>query len=94
MNSLYISTGTYEHETYEMSVNDQVLDFSTDSSSSDDDLVKDIVAKLKKQGQLSVETVGQIFSVVSNDLNSQSSNAEQQKVTVFVRRQNLTLLVL
>lgn len=77
-----------------MSVNHQVLDFLTDSSSSDEDLVKDIVAKLKKQGQLSVETVGQILNAMSDNLNSQSSTAEQRKVTVLIYRQNFTLLFL
>lgn len=77
-----------------MSVNHQVLDFFTESSSSDEDLVKDVVAKLKKQGQLSVETVGQILNAMSDNLNSQSSTAEQRKVTVLIYRQNLTLLFL
>lgn len=77
-----------------MSVNHQVLDFSTDSSSSDDDLVEDIVAKLKKQGQFLVESVGEIIKVMSDGINSQSSNAEQQKVTVFICRQSYTLLFL
>lgn len=75
-----------------MSLNHQVLDLSTNSSSSDDDLVEDIVAKLTKQGRLSVETVGQILNAMSDNLNSQSSNAGQQKVTVFIYRQNFTLL--
>lgn len=56
-----------------------------DSSSSDNDLVEHIVAKLKKQGQLSVETVGQILNAVSDNLTSQSSNDEQRKVTVFIQ---------
>lgn len=77
-----------------MSVNHQVLDFFTDSSSSDEDLVKDIVAKLKKQGQLLVETVGQILNAMSDNLNSQSSTAEQRKVTVLIYRQNFSLLFL
>lgn len=75
-----------------MSVNHQVRDFPTDTS--DEDLVKDIVAKLKKQGQLSLETVGQILNTVSDNLNSQSSNADQQKVTLFTHRQNFSLLFL
>lgn len=70
-----------------MSVNPQVLDVFADSSSSDDDLVKDIVAKLKKQGQLSGETVGWIHSAVSDSLNNQSSNARRQKVIVFIYTQ-------
>ncbi|XP_056899463.1 polycystic kidney disease protein 1-like 2 [Takifugu flavidus] len=57
----------------------QVLDFLTDSGSSDDDLVKNITAKLKKQGQLSGETVAQIFAV-SDNLNNQSSNADRRKL--------------
>lgn len=52
------------------------------------------MAKLKKQGQLSLETVGQILNTVSDSLNSQSSNAEQQKVTLFTHRQNFSLLFL
>lgn len=72
-----------------MSINHQVLDFSTNSSSSDHDFVKDIVAKLKKQGQLSVETVGQILNATSDNLNSQSSNAEQQKVTALSLKMHL-----
>lgn len=64
-----------------MSVNPQVLDIFTDSSSSDDDLVKDIVAKLKKQGQLSGETVGWIYRAVSDSVYNLSSNARRQKVT-------------
>lgn len=75
-----------------MSLNHQVLDLSTNSSSSDDDLVEDIVAKLTKQGRLSVETVGQILNAMSDNLNSQSSNAGKQKVTVFIYRENFTLL--
>lgn len=66
--------------TCKMSVNHQVMDSLTDSSSSDEDLVKDVVAKLKKQGQLSGETAGQIFSAASN----QSSTAERQKVTAHI----------
>lgn len=42
------------------------------------------MAKLKKQGQLSVETVGQILNAMSDNLNNQSSNAEQKKVTMFI----------
>lgn len=79
-----------------MSLNHQVLDLSTNSSSSDDDLVEDIVAKLTKQGRLSVETVGQILNAMSDNLNSQSSNSGQQKVTALpfclTSRQNFTLL--
>lgn len=77
-----------------MSVNRQVLDFSTDSSSSDDDIVKDIVVKLKKQGRLSVETVGQILNAVSDNQNNQSTNAEQPKVSVFIYKQIFLLLFL
>lgn len=61
----------------------QVLDFPTDSGSSDDDLVKDIMAKLKKQGQLSGETVARVFAV-SDNLNKQSSNADRRKVTAVM----------
>lgn len=66
-----------------MPVIPQVLDFPTDSGSSDDDLVKDIMAKLTKQGQLSEETVAQVFAV-SDNLNNQSSNAGRRKVTAVM----------
>lgn len=66
-----------------MPVIPQVLDFPTDSGSSDDNLVKIIMAKLKKQGQLSGETVGRIFAV-SDNLNNQSSNADRRKVTAVM----------
>lgn len=65
-----------------MPVIPQVLDFPTDSSSSDDDLVKYIMAKLNKQGQLSGETVARVFAV-SENLNNQSSNADRRKVTAI-----------
>lgn len=61
----------------------QVLDFPTDSGSSDDDLVKHITAKLTKQGQLSRETVARVFAV-SDNLNNQSSNADWRKVTDII----------
>lgn len=61
----------------------QVLDFPTDSGSSDDDLVKDIMAKLKKQGQQSGETVARVFAV-SKNLNNESSNADRRKVTALM----------
>lgn len=77
-----------------MSVNHQVRDFSTHSSSSDQDLAKEIVAKLKKQGQLSVETVGQLLNTMSDNLNSQSSNAEQRKVTLSIQAKPLFALSL
>lgn len=67
-----------------MSVNPKVLDLPTDSGFSDDDLVKNIVAKLKKQGQLSGETVGRIFRAVSDNLNNHSSNSEGRKVTAAI----------
>lgn len=66
-----------------MAVIPQVLDFPTDSGSSDDDLFKNIMAKLKKQGQLSGETVAQVFAV-SDNLNNQSSNADRRKVTAVM----------
>lgn len=66
-----------------MAVIYQVLDFPTDSGSSDDDLFKNIMAKLKKQGQLSGETVAQVFAV-SDNLNNQSSNADRRKVTAVM----------
>lgn len=66
-----------------MPVTPQVLDFPTDSGSSDDDLFRNIMAKLKKQGQLSGETVAQVFAV-SDNLNNQSSNADRRKVTAVM----------
>lgn len=66
-----------------MPVIPQVLDFPTDSGSSDDDLFRNIMAKLKKQGQLSGETVAQVFAV-SDNLNNQSSNADRRKVTAVM----------
>lgn len=66
-----------------MPVIPQVLDFLKDSGSSDDDLVKNITAKLKKQGQLSGETVARIFAV-SDNVNNQSSNADRRKVTAVM----------
>ncbi|KAK5861395.1 hypothetical protein PBY51_022796 [Eleginops maclovinus] len=58
----------------------EVLDFTEDDSSSVDGLnaaVDNAMALLKKQGLLSGEYVGQIFSSVSKKLNSQSDEANQ-----------------
>lgn len=64
----------------------QVLDYTEKDTSSVDGLkvaVDKAVALLKKQGLLSGQTVGQIFSSVSKKLNSQSdeaNKANRQKV--------------
>lgn len=69
----------------------QVLDYTAHSGSSVDGLdsaVKNIVAQLKKQGVLSGETIGQIFSSVATKLNGQSDEStkvNRQKVTAFHR---------
>ena len=64
----------------------QVLDYTENDTSSVDGLkvaVDKAVALLKKQGLLSGQNVGQIFSSVSKKLNSQSdeaNKANRQKV--------------
>ncbi|XP_022597025.1 polycystic kidney disease protein 1-like 2 [Seriola dumerili] len=73
----------------------QVKDSIEDSGSSVDALkasVEDTVAQLKKQGILSGETMGQIFSSVSDKLNSQSDEskkADRQKL----REQMLDIMI-
>lgn len=68
----------------------KVLDSTTNSSSSVDGLkavVENVASQLKKQGLLSGETVGQIFSSVAKKLNSQSdesTKAGRQKVIAFI----------
>ncbi|KAM6978376.1 polycystin-1-like protein 2 [Tautogolabrus adspersus] len=64
----------------------KVQDYTPPSGSSGGGLsatVKNVVDQLKKKGQLTGETVGQIFNSVSNQLNSQSdesNKAERQKL--------------
>ncbi|XP_078118997.1 polycystin-1-like protein 2 [Sander vitreus] len=57
----------------------KVQDFTTASGSSDDlkATVENSVSQLKKQGLLSAETVGQLFTSVSNKLNGQSDGSEK-----------------
>lgn len=75
----------------------QVLDFTSNSSSSVDGLtsaVENIVALLKKQGLLSGETVSQIFHSVSKKLNShsdESTKAERQKVNALIHTYEIIL---
>ena len=67
-----------------------MLDSPGNSSSSVDDLkavVEKAVTKLKDECLLSAETVGQIFSSVSNKLNVQSdesTKADRQKVLIMI----------
>lgn len=72
-----------------------MLDSTEASGSSVDGLkatVENAVAQLKKDGLLSGETVGQIFSSVSNKLNGQSDEskkADRQKVDTYVHYESI-----
>lgn len=69
-----------------------MLDSTTNSSSSSlvdglKDVVENVVSQLKKQGLLSGETVGQIFTSVAKKLNNQSdesTKANRQKVIAYI----------
>uniref|UniRef100_A0A8C9YDZ1 Polycystic kidney disease 1 like 2a n=1 Tax=Sander lucioperca TaxID=283035 RepID=A0A8C9YDZ1_SANLU len=66
----------------------KVQDFTTASGSLDDlkATVENSVSQLKKQGLLSAETVGQLFTSVSNKLNGQSDGSkksDRQKVNAL-----------
>lgn len=67
-----------------------MLDSTTNSSSLVDglkDVVENVVSQLKKQGLLSGETVGQIFTSVAKKLNNQSdesTKANRQKVIAYI----------
>ncbi|KAI3355885.1 hypothetical protein L3Q82_004435 [Scortum barcoo] len=83
-----IITATAKNCSFEASttIMPQVLDYTVSSGSSVDGLktaVDDLVAKLKKKGILSGETMGQIFSSVSSILNGesdQSKKADREKL--------------
>lgn len=71
-----------------MAFSPQVQDFTTASGSLDDlkATVENSVSQLKKQGLLSAETVGQLFTSVSNKLNGQSDGSkksDRQKVNAL-----------
>lgn len=74
----------------------QVEDISTDSDSvaALGSSVGKVVDQLKKQGLLSGETVGPIFTSVSNALNGQSDEStkdERQKVTFDGHRHRIMM---
>uniref|UniRef100_A0A3B4YES0 Polycystic kidney disease protein 1-like 2 n=1 Tax=Seriola lalandi dorsalis TaxID=1841481 RepID=A0A3B4YES0_SERLL len=92
-----IITAAAKHKSFVVrtTITTQVKDSIEDSGSSVDALkasVEDAVAQLKKQGILSGETIGQIFSSVSDKLNSQSDEskkADRQKL----REQMLDIMI-
>lgn len=77
----------------------QVKDTPTDSDSGAGlgSSVGKVVDQLKKQGLLSGETVGPIFTSVSNTLNGQSDEStkdERQKVTFDCHRHKIMMSLL
>lgn len=77
----------------------QVKDTPTDSDSVAGlgSSVGKVVDQLKKQGLLSGETVGPMFTSVSNTLNGQSDEStkdERQKVTFVDHRQRIMMSLL